>query len=234
MPSQTRLVGLNLSFVDDSPFSSAVVNRDSGERLYSISTQNSKTARNTTIRDGRGDVVGAHEQSCWPGGRCYDNVALHGRRCAVEQWLPRRKKSILSKVWILPGPNRQAYHWHNQGDAFKVCSHAPGTLVDPRTYETLAQSHPSNCVEGTKLSLDVNPEALPMLDAILLSFVVLEAARTSPVCGESMRRGGSAQPPHSYQRGRARPGVGSDEVERVGTLGTASGVPLGMTRSWSC
>ena len=97
MRQSTCQTGLNIAFLDDNPFNSAVVNSESGELLYSISTQTSDTARNTTLSNSQGEVVAVHEQSWWPGGQGYDNVKFHGRRCTLQHWMPRRKRAFFSR-----------------------------------------------------------------------------------------------------------------------------------------
>ncbi|EJF61718.1 hypothetical protein DICSQDRAFT_169736 [Dichomitus squalens LYAD-421 SS1] len=224
------LAGLNVTFLNDSPFSSAVIDSKSGKLLYSISTQTGDTARNTTVSNSQGEVVATREQSWWPGGRGYDNVKVHGQRCTLEHWLPRRKRAwaFTASVWILPEPNGDVYHWQSLGEAFKLLTRSTSTvhgqLVNPRTNEILAQSHPTHHYGGTKLSLDVSHDVLHMLDTIIFSFVVLEGSRIAPVCTESKRRGEGARSSRTDKNGHRRALSEFNGVERVGTLDADTGV----------
>ena len=106
-------------------------------------------------------------------------------------------------------------------------------LVNPRTYEVLAQSHPNDRSEGVKLSLDVKHDALHMLDAIVFSFVVLEGSRIAPVCTESKRRGKGGRPFQANQYSHRRALSEWNGVERLGTLDADTGVRTRMTRGFS-
>ena len=64
-------------------------------------------------------------------------------------------------------------------------------LVSTRTREPIAQSHNAHSAVGQLLSLSIAPRAAPMLDAILLSFVILEHWRREEL-GRASASGGAA------------------------------------------
>ena len=98
---------------------------------------------------------------------------------------------------------------------------------------TIAQSYRR---PGASLSLDASAEVARspvMLDAIILSFVVLEGSRVAPVCAESKRRGKGGRPFQANQYSHRRSLSEWNGVERLGTLDADTGVRTRMTRGFS-
>lgn len=89
--SQTFEFGI--SFLNNNPLNSDVVDARSGEKLYSITTEVKGLRRDmTVVRDARGETFAGWEQKSFGS----DYVTFHGERCKLSKWLP--KKNILSRL----------------------------------------------------------------------------------------------------------------------------------------
>ncbi|TBU23546.1 hypothetical protein BD311DRAFT_810671 [Dichomitus squalens] len=108
-----------------------------------------------------------------------DQVTFHGVRCKLSKWL--RKRNILSSTRVLVAPDGEEFHWKEKPITFE--------LVSMRTRTPIARSHNAHSAVGQLLSLSVAPSAVPMLDAILLSFVILEQRRREELGGASATGG---------------------------------------------
>ncbi|TBU63538.1 hypothetical protein BD310DRAFT_1035738 [Dichomitus squalens] len=167
-----------ISFLEDDPLRSDVVSAASGETLYSITTEAVGLRKDTTIlRDAQGNVFAGWEQKSFR----RDQVTFHGVRCKLSEWL--RKKTILSSTRVLVAPDGEEFHWKEKPTTFE--------LVSTRTRTPIARSHNAHSAVGQLLGLSVAPSAVPMLDAILLSFVILEQRRREEL-GRASATGGAA------------------------------------------
>ncbi|TBU45483.1 hypothetical protein BD309DRAFT_860040, partial [Dichomitus squalens] len=128
-------------------------------------------------RAGDGNVFAGWEQKSFR----RDQVTFHGVRCKLSEWL--RKKNILSSTRVLVAPDGEEFHWKEKETTFE--------LVSTRTRTPIARSHNAHSAVGQLLSLSVAPSAVPMLDAILLSFVILEQRRREEL-GRASATGGAA------------------------------------------
>ncbi|KAL1950068.1 hypothetical protein VTO73DRAFT_5190 [Trametes versicolor] len=152
---------MNVSFTSSGLTNSAVVDSATGKTLFEVSTPFS-LHYNTTLRDAQNNVVGEFKQ-----GMVHDEVTYQGRTMRVSEWLP--KKSILSRSRTFVAPDGRSYRW-DTGGMWK----AGWRLFDCETGELVASVHSKKLFSKKKMNIDVIQEGLPILDAIVLSFLVCE------------------------------------------------------------
>ncbi|KAI1786915.1 hypothetical protein LXA43DRAFT_897125 [Ganoderma leucocontextum] len=101
----------------------------------------------------------------------------------LSDWLP--KKSVLSRTRILVASDGSQYHWKQATNWGTTTLR----LVDPETQETVAQVRSARTGSGflvgkpRRMSLDVKLGTALRLDAILLSFIILEQTRREQAAG---------------------------------------------------
>ncbi|KAI0752714.1 hypothetical protein C8Q80DRAFT_1147798 [Daedaleopsis nitida] len=159
---------MNVSFATNDPFNSIVVNEATGELLFEVSTPFNLGKRTTTIRDAHRKVV-AEYQRRWG----HDRVTYHGETRQLSEWLP--KKGRWSSSRMLLAPNGKAYQWKQRGSSRSF------RLLDAQSTLPVAESHRARhgffTGKRRNLGIEVGPEAVPFLDAVLLSFIVCEKER---------------------------------------------------------
>ncbi|OJT15356.1 hypothetical protein TRAPUB_8066 [Trametes pubescens] len=148
---------MNLSFICkfSSPTNSVVVDSATGERLFEFATPFGLHWRTvTTLRDAQSNVVGEHKS-----GWTRDEVTYQGRTMLMSDWLV--KKGLSSR--FVPRGLFVAGMQH---------------LLDCQTGALVARGHRKRTrlfsSSGEKLNIDVPPDGLPLLDAIVFSFFLCE------------------------------------------------------------
>ncbi|TBU63548.1 hypothetical protein BD310DRAFT_916632 [Dichomitus squalens] len=183
---------MNVTFLTDSPLNSTVVDLNGGGHLYDISTEfdaKSRTVRyRTTLRNLDGRVVGLWENAYQQG---QDRIVYHDKMHMLSDWLP--KKSVLSRTRLLVAPDGSQYHWKQVTNWGSTSLR----LIDPETQETVAQvcsarTGGSFLGKPRRMSLHVRSDTALSLDAILLSFIVLEQARREQGAGSYSDARGAA------------------------------------------
>ncbi|OJT10383.1 hypothetical protein TRAPUB_13075 [Trametes pubescens] len=136
---------MNISFTSSGLTNSAVVDSTTGQLLFELSTPLLGLHRNTTLRDAQNNVIGVYKR-----GTIHDEVTYQGRTMRVSEWL--LKNSVFSSSDI----------------------DAEVQLVDCQTGELVANAHSKKLFSTKKMNMDVVQNGLPILDAIVLSFLICE------------------------------------------------------------
>ncbi|KAI0352654.1 hypothetical protein OH77DRAFT_1460007 [Trametes cingulata] len=159
---------MHISFLTNNPINSVVVNKTTREVLYNIVTPASFVTHKTTIRDGQGQEVAYYKrQTLDP-----DEIKFRGRVLYVNEWLQR--DGLFSYSRRFTAPNRRTYKWKELDGASNF------QLVDVQTSQIVASSYGYR--EGSfsaprDMSIDVSDAVIPILDAIVLSFIIMEKKR---------------------------------------------------------
>ncbi|KAI0752719.1 hypothetical protein C8Q80DRAFT_471013 [Daedaleopsis nitida] len=94
----------------------------------------------------------------------------------LADWLP--KKNPLSRTRILVGSDGERYHWKQTTN----WGRAALKLINPHTSCAIAEVRSARSGTGLfskdrRMALLIQPEATPMLDVIVLSFIILDQIR---------------------------------------------------------
>ncbi|PIL23498.1 hypothetical protein GSI_14810 [Ganoderma sinense ZZ0214-1] len=150
---------LQLTFTDR-PLNSIVVNAANGQIMYDVKTPQLRGGSTTTVRDARGNVVAKYESSAF-----VHELTIRGERRDLNGWLEREHTLSLSRR--MHAPNGRKYEWRWHKFAWMVTDSETGQLV--------AMSRSASKLHGTKFTVEILEEGLPILDAIVTSFALLEA-----------------------------------------------------------
>ncbi|KAH9927922.1 uncharacterized protein BXZ73DRAFT_102431 [Epithele typhae] len=181
----------HLTFATAEPAHSAVLDGSSGKPLYDIRTSFLHNAPGPRLATAVHDVDG-HTTALWlhrsPGaevGAEPDAVLVRGAKpTLLVDWLRAGKGS--HHPWQFRAPDGRTYAWKEQrfGTSLK--------LVDVENGKTVARSHHS------KVGLDYDPTLRPVLDVVLLAYVVCEERRSAAASQDSFR---SSVDAHASARG---------------------------------
>ncbi|KAL1950067.1 hypothetical protein VTO73DRAFT_5189 [Trametes versicolor] len=152
---------MNASFTSSTLTNSTVVDSTTSQLLFELSTPFG-LHYNTTLKDAQSNVIGEYKQ-----GTIHDEVTYQGRTMRVSEWLP--KKSMLSSSRTFEAPNGRSYRW-DTGGMWK----GGWQLFDCQTEVLVASVHSKKLFSSKKMNMDVVQDVLPVLDAIVLSFVICE------------------------------------------------------------
>ncbi|EIW59725.1 uncharacterized protein TRAVEDRAFT_28753 [Trametes versicolor FP-101664 SS1] len=157
---------MQLDFLSNSPLNSAVVDAATGETLYTISTPRTLGTRATTVCDAAGKTVALYRRH-WGRGE----VELHGVTRDVSSWLVSDGVFSSSKRFV--APDGRTYVWKKQWGTSEF------ELVDDQTQQLVAKSSGARSVlrPSDRMSLEISPQAVPILDAVVLSFIICEKNR---------------------------------------------------------
>ena len=76
---------MNVSFVNDDPLNSDVVDSATGQLLYDITTPFTLGTSKTTVRDAQGQIVAVYKH-----GWGTDKMTFLGETRDIDEWLPTR------------------------------------------------------------------------------------------------------------------------------------------------
>ncbi|KAH9927923.1 uncharacterized protein BXZ73DRAFT_102432 [Epithele typhae] len=169
----------HLTFATAEPAHSAVLDGSSGKPLYDIRTSFLHSAANPRLATAVHDVDG-HTTSLWlhrsPGAEADaepEAVLIRGAKATlIADWLHVGKGS--HPPWQFRAPDGRAYVWKEQ--RFRTSL----KLVDVENGRTVARSY------RNKSGLDYDPTLRPVLDVVLLAYVVCEERR-SPAASQCLR-----------------------------------------------
>ncbi|EJF55880.1 hypothetical protein DICSQDRAFT_175405 [Dichomitus squalens LYAD-421 SS1] len=150
---------LQLTFTDR-PLNSVVVNTATYQVLYDIKTPHLLGGSLTTVRDATGDIVATYETSAYT-----HELTIGGERRGLNEWLEREHTFSLSRR--MHAPNGRQYAWTRSKYTWSV--------TDCETGQVIAMSRSASKVDGTKFTVDILEDGLPILDAIVTAFAILEA-----------------------------------------------------------
>ncbi|RDX52624.1 hypothetical protein OH76DRAFT_1480724 [Lentinus brumalis] len=153
---------MNVSFDSVDPLNSAVVDDATGQVLFQVSTPRWKLGNSTTtIKDQNEQVVAEYEPRFG-----HDMVTVHGRTTQKSEWLPR--KSRWSSDRVLTAPDGRTYIWHAKwNNTFQLVpsdSESKDPVVKVHNWGLFSKSGRGR--------MAVEPEVMPFLDMILLSFII--------------------------------------------------------------
>ncbi|KAF8531177.1 hypothetical protein JB92DRAFT_2854001 [Gautieria morchelliformis] len=164
---------MNVSFIEDEPLNTVIVDSSNGQPLYEVTTPWKLFGRTTTIRrltpgtvSGQGEVI-AQVRSAWGSGA---NITIYGSTMDVKDWL--RKGGIFTSSRVLTANDGKTYKWRRSSG--KLNLKATGSNVE------VAQSHQSKSGWfGTprKMNIDIAPHGMHFRDIIVISFIILEQER---------------------------------------------------------
>ncbi|KAI0352656.1 hypothetical protein OH77DRAFT_780383 [Trametes cingulata] len=166
---------MHVIFLSNDPLSSVVQDQETNRVLYEIETPFSVKVQTTTVRDARGQEVAFFKR-----GWTRDEVHVYGETRLVSDWL--YKKKILSSSRRFDAPNGRTYSWKQGWSTSKF------TLTDCETEQVVAQSHGAKSgvfSSPSKMGIEVQDEVVPILDAILVSFIILEKRRIDQLIASS-------------------------------------------------
>ncbi|KAI0632037.1 hypothetical protein C8Q77DRAFT_1158716 [Trametes polyzona] len=155
---------MHLVFASNSPTNSPVVDSETGQLLFSVSTPHSLTPV-TTVTDSQGGAVGEYKR-----GWIHDEVVYKGQSRHLSDWLV--KNSVFSRRRKFEAPNGKKYEWQwgrLMSNDLKMVDCDTGKLVAQglrKEFKLFSQSQ--------KLSIEVTPDGAPIMDAIVLTFVICE------------------------------------------------------------
>ncbi|KAI0352646.1 hypothetical protein OH77DRAFT_1523216 [Trametes cingulata] len=157
---------MKLVFQRNSPTNTLVIDAATDDVVYNISTTSTRiVSQKTTIRDVRWREI-AH----WNNPRIgLGEITLRGETKAVSDWLHKDGRFSSTRKFL--APNGKMYAWH------EILSSLNFKLIDCQTGQEVARSHRSSSgVFSTprKMGLEVADELEPILDDIMLSFIILE------------------------------------------------------------
>ncbi|KAJ8482663.1 hypothetical protein ONZ51_g5199 [Trametes cubensis] len=173
---------MEIAFLSNDPLESVVVDAETGDILYSISTPPSTGTRKTTIYDSRGQKLAQYKRRpVWE----HDQVMLHGETKDVSDWL--RRDGLFTNAKKFVAADGKWYVWKHLWGTSRM------ELVDCQTNQVVAKSHGARigCSSTSRrMGIRVSPKATPFLDAILLSFIICEKKRredatTAAIAGTS-------------------------------------------------
>ncbi|KAI1786707.1 hypothetical protein LXA43DRAFT_897417 [Ganoderma leucocontextum] len=164
---------LQLTFTDR-PLNSTVVNAANDEMLYDIKTPQLRGGSTTTVRDASGDVVAKYESTAF-----MHELTIRGERRDLNGWLEREHTLSLSRR--MHAPNGRKYEWRRHKFTWSV--------TDAETGQLVAMSRSASKLDGTKFTVEILEEGLPILDAIVTSFALLEARAKAAHAALMPRRG---------------------------------------------
>ncbi|RPD61652.1 hypothetical protein L227DRAFT_562668 [Lentinus tigrinus ALCF2SS1-6] len=142
---------------------SAVVDA-SGGTLFQITTPGFRKRR-TTMSDQRGNAIGIYQRRFWQS----DKVVFRGQTRRLSEWMPRQR-------WLssrrLVAPDGRSYTWKKKfwRNSFQ--------LIDRHTKRVVAKARRKRvntcglAVSKRRMVIDVFPDAVHMVDAIVFSFVL--------------------------------------------------------------
>ncbi|EIW59696.1 uncharacterized protein TRAVEDRAFT_46999 [Trametes versicolor FP-101664 SS1] len=152
---------MNVSFTSNKLTNSAVVDSTTGQLLFELTTPFG-LRRHTTLRDVQNNVIGAHQR-----GAIHDEVTYQGQTMRVSEWLHRN--SVFSSSRTFTAANGRSYKWEKGGMFNKGWQ-----LSDCQTGQLVASAHNKKLFSTKKLNIEVVQDGLPILDAIVLSFLICE------------------------------------------------------------
>ncbi|KAI0752728.1 hypothetical protein C8Q80DRAFT_1267233 [Daedaleopsis nitida] len=169
-----------------------VIDADSGNTLYLVSTKSSSEGVTaTTICTSDSQIVAEWERNASE--PKHDYVTVQGRtRSKLSDWLPKASMFSLSSKRVFTAPDGRTYHWSWKEDSHgfearililpgvspvvaRLCS--PPQLVDAHTRTVVAHSERDPVWPYLKVFLHVQPSHTHMLEPILLAFIILEQQR---------------------------------------------------------
>ncbi|KAI0352653.1 hypothetical protein OH77DRAFT_1428382 [Trametes cingulata] len=154
-------------FTSYSPVNSRVVERDTGEVLYNITTPLSVLLHETTMYDGRGHAIATYRRQVGP-----DEITYRGETRYVSDWLC--KEDLFSRTRMLTAPNGRKYRWED------LLGRSKFRLVDCETGEVVAEAYGSLfgiLADPRNMGIEVSDAGVEILDVIVLSFIILEKER---------------------------------------------------------
>ncbi|KAL1950054.1 hypothetical protein VTO73DRAFT_5176 [Trametes versicolor] len=157
---------MQIAFLSNNTLNSVVVDAGTGQRLYNICTPYGVGKRKTTIHDAWGRTVAKYKRR-W--GR--DQIELYGMTRSVSSWLPSDSLFTSSKRFV--APNGRTYIWK------KLWGKSKFKLVDHHTKQVVARSRytRSSLWSSKRISIEIDPQVVLVLDAIILSFIICEKDR---------------------------------------------------------
>ncbi|KAI0350078.1 hypothetical protein OH77DRAFT_1413677 [Trametes cingulata] len=159
---------MHVIFLSNDPVNSVVVNKDTREVLYNIVTPFSLMTHKTTIYDRQGQEVAYYKRRTLEP----DEIRLRGRVLDVSGWLQR--EGVFSNSRRFTAPNGRTYKWKELGGSSKF------QLVDVQTRQTVALSYGSRIgifSSPRDMGIEVSDALISILDAIVLSFIIMEQKR---------------------------------------------------------
>ncbi|KAI0752720.1 hypothetical protein C8Q80DRAFT_471172 [Daedaleopsis nitida] len=179
-PSLHSATTMNLRFLSTSILNSKVADTASGEVLYNIVTKgisgsSSDIRLRTVIRNAKDEVVAVWERM-HGSQRGDDWITYHSESSdgILSDWLPQLALFPL-KAQTFTAPNKQEFLWQRRKTKKGF------QLIDVQTKNVLAKSHRLSgfALRATQpgVSLIVQSEVESILDAVVLSFVIVEQLR---------------------------------------------------------
>ncbi|KAI0366882.1 hypothetical protein BV20DRAFT_1055219 [Pilatotrama ljubarskyi] len=157
---------MHLIFPKNSPTNSLVIDSATQDVLYNISTTSTGlVSQKTVIRDARWREI-AHWNNPHMG---LGEITLRGETKQVSDWLHKDGRFTSTRKFL--APNGKMYAWR------EILSNLNFKLVDCGTGEAVGRSHRSRLgifFKPRKMGLEVADDLVPILDDVILSFIILE------------------------------------------------------------
>ncbi|KAI0698953.1 hypothetical protein C8T65DRAFT_581659 [Cerioporus squamosus] len=160
---------MRVVFLSKNPCNSAVVDSANGTLLFQITTPGFRKRR-TTMYDQHGNIVGVYQRRFWKS----DKITLRGQTRSLSEWMPRRFSCYGSRR--LFAPDGRIYTWKKKfwRNSFE--------LVDRHTKRVVAKAQrkrqgTSGLVSKRRMAIDLSPDVVHMVDAIVFSFALWDRLR---------------------------------------------------------
>ncbi|KAF8494502.1 hypothetical protein JB92DRAFT_3099999 [Gautieria morchelliformis] len=162
---------MNVSFLQNEPLNTVIVDSSTGQALYEVDTPWRAGTRTTTVRrpkpgvaPGQGQIIAEiHWRTLGS-----STITLYGTTMRIKDWL--KKTGVLSSSRTLVAPDGKSYVWSRGSGKF--------TLTDVGTDTQAAQSHRSKSGwfggSSRKMNIDISTQAINFQDIVVISFIIME------------------------------------------------------------
>ncbi|KAI0670981.1 hypothetical protein C8Q78DRAFT_1033227 [Trametes maxima] len=153
---------MNVTFTSSSMTNSTIINTATRNVLFELSNPFSLALDTITMYDPQKQVIAIYKE-----GWVSDDITYQGQTRPLYHWL--YKDNIFSNSRKFVAVNGKTYKWDDR------------ELIDCQTKEVVAKAHRVRwgiLSEPRKLNIDVTSNVIPILDAIVFTFVVCEMLGT--------------------------------------------------------
>ncbi|KAI0366883.1 hypothetical protein BV20DRAFT_951172 [Pilatotrama ljubarskyi] len=163
---------MHVIFLEDDPLNSVVVNKDTREVVYNIITPFSLATHKTTIYNAQGLEVAYYKRQTF----APNEISYHGQVLPASDWLQRDgifSRRVCSSRRFM-SPDGRTYKWKQLNGKSKF------QLIDCETEQVVAESYGTRygiLSEERDMDIEVSDAVVPILDVIVLSFIILEKKR---------------------------------------------------------
>jgi hypothetical protein len=187
---------MQLFFTNDSPLNTSLIT-ETGETVYKIDTPQSDSTRTTTIsrvvpQNGQNQLAidggssgkfTAVAQIEWPDFSPSTTVRIGGEEIPMKKYLRNEGLGIFGKSRVFTAPDGRDYRWTVTLGRPKLDLKHSGPKVKVARYH---RGSIGIVTERTHAALEILPAGIPIVDAVVMTFIYLEKeARDAEAVGSS-------------------------------------------------